>query len=527
MKPSAEKKSKQQAFSNCMPGLEKLANSRANKHIESRPRSSTLVDLTSGMIPYPERVLMTTPCLRLDMAPGEDSDDSAESPENTRKEKVTKADKASPTKPTLDRLPSLGFSIYPTPQKGPGADMLPTKNSKKMGAGAGPQRRTETEMSSMKHNDTTTEIKEKGTAEKLPTRNITSETISDHKDSFRSKPNLKVDTPLENFSKTDTDAEKALPEEPEPVNSSPPGPPNGFLSSQMRRPREIGFVFLVCMLQLIPQAALTICFPISSTIAHTFHIQQPSVLPWMAAAYATTFGTFILISGRLGDIFGHKKLVIVGFIMMTPSSVVAGISPWVSPILFFVARAMQGVAASLMVPNGLALLGRTYAPGSKMKIIAFSLFGCCAPLGAYLGMLLAAIFVDFIGWQFVFFLLAGISLLCAITSKIVFIPPPPTPSQMKPFKEMLGDMDWLGAVTGVAGMICVQVAFVSAPSVGWGTSWIYMLLIIGALLIAGFVVVEIRVAEHPLIPFRMLRSDVAFVLAAVSCGWAVFGIWSW
>lgn len=509
IKSLPEKKSKIQISSKTIPRLEKLAKSHANRKLEPRPPSTTPADLTSGMIPYPERVLMSTPCLRLDMQPGEDSDDSADSPVDVRKEKVARADTALPTKPGLK------------------VSGLDTPASKHPGAGSIPQQTSKPRKPIMKRLGTKTEPEKKPEAEKLPTKNLISETISNHKESFRSSPNLQVNTPLEKFSKTDMDAEKALPAEPSPLNPNPPGPPGGFLSSQMTRRREIAFIFLVCMLQLIPQAALTICFPISSIIAGSFQIKDPSALPWMVAAYATTFGTFILVSGRLGDIFGHKKLVIVGFIMMTPWSVVAGISHMVSPILFFVARAMQGVAASLMVPNGLALLGRTYAPGSKMKIIAFSLFGLCAPLGAYLGMLLAALFAEFVGWPFVFFVLAGMSLLSAIASKIVFIPPPPTPAQMKPFREKLVDMDWLGAVTGVAGMICVQVAFVSAPGIGWSTSWIYMLLIIGALLIAGFVLIEIKVAEHPLIPFNMLGSDVAFVLAAVACGWAVFGIWSW
>ena len=199
----------------------------------------------------------------------------------------------------------------------------------------------------------------------------------------------------------------------------------------------------------------------------------------------------------------------------------------ISPILFFVARAMQGIAASMMVPNGLALLGRTYAPGSKMKIIAFSLFGLCAPLGAYLGMLFGAIFAQYLAWWVTFYVLAGVSFICAVSSRFIFVTPPPTPMQMKPFKGKLGQMDWLGAFTGVAGLICVQVAFVSASSAGWGTAWVFMLLIIGVILVAIFVLVELKIAEHPLVPFRLLKSDVAFVLGAVACGWAVFGIWSW
>jgi MFS family permease len=513
IKPLPERKAKKQASSKIMPRLEMLANSHVSRKVEARPRSTTPVDSISKMIPYPERVLMGTPCLRLDMLPGADSDDSADSPVNARREKVAKSGTALQTNSSMERLPSLQFSTNSTPQKRPRPAMRLTEN---LSPDSIPQEQSGTEKMLTKKPRTETTSPRKHEREKLPT------TTSEHENAYISSPNLRVNTPLEGFSRTDKDIEKALPAKPP---AAIPGPPGDFLSSQMSRPRQIAFIFLVCMLQIIPQAALTICFPISSIIADSFKITDSSVLPWMVVSYATTFGTFVLVSGRLGDIFGHKKLVLVGFIMMAPSSVVAGISHMFSPTLLFVARAMQGVAASLMVPNGLALLGRTFAPGSQMKIIAFSLFGLCAPLGAYLGMILAAIFAEFVSWPVVFFVLAGMSFLCAIASRAVFIPPPSTPAQMKPFKEKLGDMDWLGAFTGVAGMICVQGAFVSAPTVGWGTSWTYMLLIIGALLIAGFVVVEIKIAEHPLVPFRFMNSDVAFVLAAVACGWAVFGIW--
>jgi len=88
-------------------------------------------------------------------------------------------------------------------------------------------------------------------------------------------------------------------------------------------------------------------------------------------------------------------------------------------------------------------------------------------------------------------------------------------------------MDWLGAIIGVSGLICVQVALVSAPASGWSTQYIFMLLILGVLLIAFFVIAEIKIAEQPLVPFKMLKADVSFVLGAVACGWASFGIWTW
>jgi MFS family permease len=295
----------------------------------------------------------------------------------------------------------------------------------------------------------------------------------------------------------------------------------------MSKQQEVVFNIMVAILQLIPQATLTTVFPISRDIARTFSISDPSILPWLVAAYALSFGTFILVGGRLGDIFGHKNMVVIGYSWISFWSIVAGLSHYAGYQVFFVARGFQGLGASLMVPNGLALLGRTYPPGSKQKVFAFTLFGLCAPVGAYLGMIFGALFTKYAAWWWGFFTLALVCLLLAIAATVVLISPPKTSKQMLPIRDRLRDMDWLGALTGVGGLVCVQVALVSAPAVGWSTQYVYMLLILGLLLIVFFVVVEIKVVEQPLVPFKMLSANVAFVLAAVACGWATFGIWTW
>ncbi|KAJ9607736.1 multidrug-resistance type transporter aminotriazole resistance [Cladophialophora chaetospira] len=307
----------------------------------------------------------------------------------------------------------------------------------------------------------------------------------------------------------------------------PPGPPGGWLFTRMSRKQEILFNIMVAMLQLIPQSTLTTVMPVSKDIGQSFSVSNVSVLPWVVAAYALSFGTFILIGGRLGDIFGHKTMVVIGYGWLSFWSIVAGLSHYAGYEVFFVARGFQGIGASLLVPNGLALLGRTYPPGSKQKIFAFTLFGMCAPIGAYPGMIFGALFTRYAGWWWSFYTLAMVCCFLAIAATFILVSPPPTPKQMLPVRERLREMDWLGAVTGVGGLVCVQVSLVSAPASGWSTQYIFMLLILGILLIAFFIVTELKIAEQPLVPFRMLKADVGFVLGAVACGWATFGIWTW
>ena len=319
------------------------------------------------------------------------------------------------------------------------------------------------------------------------------------------------------------------PEEAMPSTPPPSGPPK-LLSEDMSKAREIAFIFVVGMVQVIPQATLGTMFPTSQIVGDYFGITDPGTLPWVIASYALTWGTFILVSGRLGDIFGHKNLVLIGWAWFAFSSLITGLSYYSNETLFFFGRAFQGIGSALLMPNALALLGRTYAPGSQKKNMAFAFFGFMAPTGAWLGMLFGSIFTQLAWWPWMFFTTALVAIGCGVAAQLVLISPPPSPLMLRSFKEKFWDMDWAGAVTGVTGLVCINIAWNCAPKVGWGTQYVYMLLIIGFIIMIGFGIVETKLTKSPLVPFRALKSDVGFVLAAVACGWGCFGIfiyYSW
>ena len=94
---------------------------------------------------------------------------------------------------------------------------------------------------------------------------------------------------------------------PLPTANQPVPPP------AMSTASEIAFILIISMMQVIPMSTMSTVLPTAQIIADSFNITNPSLLPWPLAAYGLTFGSFILISGRLGDIFGHKRMVIIGF----------------------------------------------------------------------------------------------------------------------------------------------------------------------------------------------------------------------
>ncbi|KAJ5768717.1 drug resistance protein [Penicillium odoratum] len=287
--------------------------------------------------------------------------------------------------------------------------------------------------------------------------------------------------------------------------------------------REVLFVVVVCMSQFMTQAALGACLSPLDIIGHSFNITNAGTLSWLIAGYSLTVGTFILFFGRCGDVFGYRIMFIIGFLWFSIWSMIAGVSVYSNSVLFIFARTLQGLGPAMLLPNGLALLGATYRPGKK-KYMIFALFGAMAPNGAVLGSVFAAIFSQLAWWPWTFWSMAIYCLILAILGVIV-IPSYPSSCRSLSFTELCLELDIIGAVFGVAGLVLVNVAWNQAPVVGWQEVYVYVLLIVGAIILVFFFVYEIRFAPKPLLPLEILNLDVSFILACVACGWASFGIW--
>ena len=195
--------------------------------------------------------------------------------------------------------------------------------------------------------------------------------------------------------------------------SPPPSPP-----PSLPLIREVLFVAIVCLAQLCTQISFGQVLFILPIIGENFFLRDDSELSWLVAGYSLTVGTFILISGRFGDVFGYKRMLVIGyswFALWTMVSLlkpslkppkpmtrdyvvrngviqlgrferltsenqiqVCGLSVFSNHVLFIFARVLQGIGPAIILPNGLALIGAFYPPGPR-KNMAFALFGACAP----------------------------------------------------------------------------------------------------------------------------------------------------
>ncbi|KAI1607845.1 major facilitator superfamily [Exophiala viscosa] len=257
------------------------------------------------------------------------------------------------------------------------------------------------------------------------------------------------------------------------------------------------------MSQFLTQANIGICVSTLDIIGDSFHVTEAGVLSGFIAGYSLAVSTFILIFGCCGDIFGYHHMFLIGFIWLAIWSVVAGVSVYSSHVLFIFSRVLQGLGPAILLPNGLALLGATYEPGKKKNMI-FAIFGATAPNGALLGAVFSSLFSELAWWPCTYWPMATVSAICAIIGILVIIPIKHTSTKGRTLLEIVEMLDLPGAVLGITGLVLVNVAWNQAPIVGWQTPYTYILLIIGVLFLAVFMVVEVRFAKNPILPAVLL-----------------------
>ncbi|KAK2023341.1 major facilitator superfamily transporter [Colletotrichum zoysiae] len=300
--------------------------------------------------------------------------------------------------------------------------------------------------------------------------------------------------------------------------------PSVWLAETMSLPRETMFVIICCMAQFCTQAAYIDSLMLLHVIGSSFHVTDPARLAWLVAGYSLTIGTFILFSGRLGDAFGYKRMLIIGFAWFSVWSLVAGLSVYSTFTLAVVSRVLQGIGPAICLPNALALMGATYPPGHR-KAMVFSFFGAVAPMGGVVGGAFATV-LELAWWPWALWALSAWLAILAVAGWFIIPEPPTRLPAPKGLRAMVVELDIPGAVTGVVALVLFNFAWNMAPVAGWATPVVLAPLVIGLVLFGAFAVIEFKYAPMPLLPFDVVNADVGFVLAALVCGWATFGIWT-
>ncbi|KAI8916598.1 major facilitator superfamily-domain-containing protein [Powellomyces hirtus] len=236
-----------------------------------------------------------------------------------------------------------------------------------------------------------------------------------------------------------------------------------------------------------------------------------SNLQWVISAYALTFGGFLLLTGRLGDIYGHRNFFVAGLVWFTVFAVLAGLAQSVTWMI--VARGLQGVGAASTIPNAIALILQVY-PIGRSRNNAMAVFASTGAVGFCLGLILGgSLTSSSLGWRWIFHISAIVSASMAIISILKFSTKSTTPPPRQ-------TVDYLGAALSTASMLLLVFVLTDAHSRGWGSPMVISLLIVSLFLLALFVVVELKI-KQPLMPmsiWKLPNFAPAFVIAACLVG---------
>lgn len=217
----------------------------------------------------------------------------------------------------------------------------------------------------------------------------------------------------------------------------------------------------------------------------------PASLSWVLNAYTLAFGGLLLLGGRLGDVFGRRRLFWSGLAVFTLFSLVGGLAT--SPGMLVASRALQGVGAALAAPSVLALL-TTSAPDQAARNRALALFAAVSSGGGTLGLLLGGVVTDLGSWRWTLFINVPIGLAVLATVARFVDETPRRP----------GRFDVVGAVTATGAAFSVVWALIGAPEHGWASARTIGGFVAGLALAAAFAATETRVA-HPLLRPALLR----------------------
>ncbi|KAH6653739.1 major facilitator superfamily domain-containing protein [Truncatella angustata] len=327
-------------------------------------------------------------------------------------------------------------------------------------------------------------------------------------------------SPIRQGLEADQPAESPERKEKKTTKGSPDGPDLIFI-------HEFAFVFMIAAAQALMLSGVAQALIPASVIGQSFGLTRPADWAWFSASYALTSGTFVLPAGRLGDLFGHKNVFIIGFFWFALFSFLVGFAPLIqevggnSVIFFNVCRGLQGIGPALQVPNGQAMLGRAYSPGPR-KALVMCLFGASAPFGFVAGGAMASLCAQTLTWPWAFWILAAVCFAFG-TIGVLVIPPFPVGKRDKS-EGLWVQLDIPGVLLGISGLVLFNFVWNQAVHVGWNTPYTYFLLIISLILIVAFVYVERR-TKYPLVPISAMHFQTNYVLACTAAGWGSFSIW--
>jgi len=234
---------------------------------------------------------------------------------------------------------------------------------------------------------------------------------------------------------------------------------------------------------------------------------------WIVTAYSLTFGSLLLVGGRLSDMIGRKVTFVIGLAGFAGASAFGGAAQ--NFAMLATARAIQGLFGALLAPAALSLLTTTFA-SSKDRPKAFAIYGAIAGAGGAVGLLLGGVLTEYLSWRWCLYVNVIFAVLGLIGAAVLLV---------RQRADDTPNLDWPGTVAAVSGLFCVVYGLANAETHPWSAPQTWAFLVAGAAILTLFVLVEAR-APHPLLPLRVPgdRGRGGSYLAVFISGAGMFGV---
>ncbi|HXX88919.1 MAG TPA: MFS transporter [Acidimicrobiales bacterium] len=256
--------------------------------------------------------------------------------------------------------------------------------------------------------------------------------------------------------------------------------------------RHLGLALVViCVAQLMVVLDASIVNVALPSIQRALHFSAANLI-WVINGYTLAFGGLLLLGGRTGDLFGRRRMFIVGLGIFTGASLLGGLAT--SEAWLIAARVVQGMGGAIAAPTALALIATTFPEGPPRNR-AMGVYAAMSGAGAAIGVLLGGVLTSALGWRWVLFVNVPIGLAVMLAA----------PRVLAETDTRRGRLDLPGALTATAGMTLLVYGLIHAATTSWGDRWTVAALVAGGVLLVVFVLLEARTREA-LMPLHLFRS---------------------
>jgi len=269
---------------------------------------------------------------------------------------------------------------------------------------------------------------------------------------------------------------------------------------------------VVCFAQLMIVLDVTIVNVALPSIQHDLGFSQAD-LTWVVNAFLVTFGSLLLLAGRIGDLVGRKRVFLAGLVTFTVASLLCGVAPSQGTLIG--ARLLQGIGAAAQASVILAIIVTEF-PEAADRARAMSAYVFVSVAGGSLGLLAGGLLTEVLSWHWVFFVNLPIGAVTFAAAQVVI--------RSDRGLGVRHGVDWAGALLVTASLMSAIYAIVEATTHGWTSAHVLGMGGLAAALMAGFLTLEARIA-NPIMPLRILRLR-GLVNASLVRGFLVTGMYS-